>query len=82
MLIRTDYVGPTDDNGSRVVGHVVGDRKPTLCGLSFDHALGVEGNHERVANMILRNVGLDHLSVRYAANDTLDHYYWIVEGEN
>jgi hypothetical protein len=50
-MCTTRYAGPTDTRGGRVIArHVTTGKRATV---PWDHALGIEENHERAAAKVL-----------------------------
>lgn len=53
QAILTVYKGPTNSKGSRIIASSDAGRKT----FSYDHALGVEGNHSAAANAYAKHLG-------------------------
>lgn len=53
MIIQTKWVGPTDYQGARVVARCHSRRTV----IPWDHALGIEENHNRAAIALAKKSG-------------------------
>jgi hypothetical protein len=52
QAIETKYLGPTNHKGARIVAKCDAGRVV----VSYDHALGIYGNHEAAAKALLRKL--------------------------
>ncbi len=53
IVIQTRFLAPTNTRGSRYSAWVVGRRNGKRAVVEADYALGVDGNHRRVAERLL-----------------------------
>jgi hypothetical protein len=50
QAITTKYAGPTNSRGSRIIAKAAAGRVT----MHYDHALNIEGNHAKAAEMLAR----------------------------
>jgi hypothetical protein len=68
QAIRTQYKGPTDHKGSRIVAASYAGRTTT----AYDHELSAEDNHRRAAEL--------HAAVRWDTDNDPSRVYQLVHG--
>jgi hypothetical protein len=57
MALQTRFVGPTNHRGSRVIVTADGGKHSKRMVVSWDHALGADGNHDAAARALATKLG-------------------------